>query len=147
MEVNYKIYRKVKIYFNKVCAAIPHLEQLQERSSLAFGASLVQSRIEEMRLVQAELVSFFMNPSLKVPFVPASRCLALMNWYSDNALFSCASLAAYSEMLVTEDHKVIQDANYILSDRLLPSRLKVIFENHRSRLQGIQTSSDVLNKD
>ncbi|WP_289036966.1 hypothetical protein [uncultured Zobellia sp.] len=146
MELNYKIYRKVKIYFNKICGAIPNLTLLKERSELTFGGSLVASRIEEMQLVQAQLVNFFMNPDLIVPFVPSSRCTALSTWYGNNALQSCGDLGTFQVMLTKEDDKVLEEANYMIVDPLLPSKLQVLFKKHRKRLKNIRINKESLNE-
>ncbi|MUH35584.1 hypothetical protein D9O36_07015 [Zobellia amurskyensis] len=144
MELHYKVYRKVKIYFNKVCGALPNLGALKERSEITFGSPLVVSRIEEMQLIQAQLVNYFMNPALKVPYVPSSRCLALSTWYGDDSLLSCDTLDSLNTKLITEDDKVIQEANYMISDPLLPAKLQTLFENHSERLRKIRLTKEAL---
>ncbi|MBU2948838.1 hypothetical protein [Zobellia uliginosa] len=146
MELNYKIYRKVKIYFNKVGGALPNLERLKERSSLDFGASLVNARLQEMRLVQAELVNFFIHPNMKLPYVPASRCMALTTWYGKDELFSCRNLSSFNELLTVEDNRALQEISYFIKDPHLPATLKEIFEHHRERLKKLHTTKDVLNE-
>ncbi|MBT2159739.1 hypothetical protein [Zobellia barbeyronii] len=146
MELDYKNYRKVKIYFNKVCRALTNLEKLQERSSLSFGNALLVSRVQEMQLVQAQLVSFFIDPNLKLPYVPASRCKALTTWYMDDKLFSCRSLSSFNAMLIKEDEKALKEVGYITDDLLLSSALKTLFEEHRERLKKLRITKDILNE-
>ncbi|WP_276165337.1 hypothetical protein [Zobellia alginiliquefaciens] len=144
MELHYKIYRKVKIYFNKVHGALPHLETLKERPNLSYGTAMVVSRIEEMELMQAQLVSFFLDPSLKLPYMPSSRCLALTNWYANDTLVSCGNLNSFYAELTKEDEKVLREAGYIIADSLLPSKLRTVFEEHRDRLKNLRLTKESL---
>ncbi|MGJ8735200.1 hypothetical protein [Zobellia laminariae] len=146
MELDYKNYRKVKIYFNKVCRALTNLEKLQERSSLSFGNALMVSRVKEMQLVQAQLVSFFIDPNLKLPYVPASRCKALTTWYMNDKLFSCRNLSSFNAMLIKEDEKALKEVEYITKDLFLSSALKTLFEEHRERLKKLRITKDILNE-
>ncbi|CAM3574092.1 hypothetical protein [Zobellia roscoffensis] len=144
MELHYKIYRKVKIYFNKVHGALPHLETLKERPNLSFGTDMIVSRIDEMELMQTQLVSFFLDPTLKIPYVPSSRCLALTNWYDNNTLVSCGNFNSFRRELQIEDERVLQESGYIIADSLLPSKLKTVFEKHRNRLKKLRLTKESL---
>jgi len=146
MELDYKMYRKVKIYFNKVCKALINLEKLQERSSLAFGKTLLESRVVEMQLTQAQLVNHFINPNLKLPYVPAYRCKALTSWYMDEKLFSCRNLNSFNSMLIKEDEKALKEIGYITEDLLFSSPLETLFKDHRKRLKKLSITKDVLNE-
>ncbi|SIS42776.1 hypothetical protein SAMN05421766_101889 [Zobellia uliginosa] len=137
MELHYSIYRKVKIYFNKVCGTLPYLEDLKQRSSLPEGKALIGARIGEFRLVQAQLVAFFINPGITIPYVPASRCLALKMWYTDPALLSPSSLAVLLRHLTKADIMILQEAGYIASEPLMPLKLGKLFMDHRERLAHI----------
>ncbi len=138
MELHYKTYQKIKIYLDKIQCAVQNLNQLKERTIFPENDAMIEERLTELRLIQAQLVDFFLKVQISVPYVPPSRCKAIISWYGATTLHSPLSFLAFQKDFFKADMQVMDQIRFIIADENIVPCPKFLFEKHLERLKRIQ---------
>jgi len=144
MELHYKVYQKVKIYLDKIQCALPNLEWIELRTIYKECEMMVTARVTELRLIQTELLDFFDTFKNSIPYVPSSRCKAIISWYGCSRLQSLRNLSEFQEDLIEADKEITEEAGYIISDDYTPTVLKNLMIKHIDRLKRYQEPESIL---
>ncbi len=136
MELHYKSYQKIRIYLDKIKRALDNLSTIKDRTVLLGWDAPVTYRLEILRLIQAELISFLLSIRNLIPYVPPSRCKALVFWYGSKDLQCPMGISDFYKNIFEADKEVVDETNYILLDEHLPPPITLMFQNHLERLEN-----------
>jgi hypothetical protein len=83
----------------------------------------IMKRKEHLGLMEAQVLGYLMENSNRLPWIPSSRCIAVVNWYSEDKLRNSCKRGRCIQELLAGDRELVMDIRRIMDHPDIPKRL------------------------
>lgn len=127
MNINYRTYQQVCIYLNKIKKAKITLQKLAHNFSFRELDEIIKLRLSILEKIEVNILSLFITHEEQLPYIPLSRCSALIYWYDQKGIDNIKSKDSILQILYNGDEKFINDSLLIAQNEKTPISLKKVF--------------------
>jgi hypothetical protein len=83
----------------------------------------ITKRKERLGFMEAQVLGYLMENSNRLPWIPSSRCIAVVNWYPEDRLRNSCKQGRCIQELVVGDRELMRDIRRIMDHPDIPKRL------------------------
>lgn len=83
----------------------------------------ITKRKERLERIEAQLLGYLMENSTRLPWIPSSRCIAVVNWYPEDKLRNSCKRGLCIHQLLVGDRELMMDIRRMMDHPGIPKRL------------------------
>jgi hypothetical protein len=99
---------------------------------------MARQRLSILERYEAELTAFMLDRENGQPYVPGSRCRAVVFWFATKRITESADVEDIIHKLHMGDRMMQNECLYILSGENVPGKLKKLLFEHLDRIRCLQ---------
>ncbi|MEH6679201.1 MAG: hypothetical protein V7724_01580 [Sediminicola sp.] len=129
----------MRIFTNKLKVAKATLSKLLIGCDTEMEYHEIANRISRLELLEAQLLTYVMENSNRLPWIPSSRCKAVVHWYPEERVINYGKGDLRLSELIAGDKEVEKDLRSLIEHSETPVRLKQLLLPFQQKTSGSQS--------